>query len=413
MREIWDPTEAFGSTARALQFGWLGTFTTTAGGRTDISGNGGRFYMTFNNSTTTSPAIVDGLNHYHIKFGFWQRSNSRFGGANSAGTVLWNCRQINDGTFTLYNGSGTGSPLETSAYRFPNDVAWVLVEIECYHHATNGFVKIWADGVQIINYSGAFVSSDKFFRLYFGQLSGPRFDDIGCNSVTIRYDGGTGSAPLAGETITGGTSGATAVITAVRAGSDATSGTLVLENWDSTAFQDNEALTSASLTALVDAPNAAFVDGLEPNSKRLGNEFIGSSLPNGAGTTTQLTPSTGSNWQNVDDMPAVDSNYNNATALNQMDTYVLDASTEIPTYAEITAVATAVRAQSSLTGIDGYEHVLRVSGTDYFSDRLALASSWDGDVLGWALNPATGAGWTRAALVAGLNNFEAGVRMIA
>jgi hypothetical protein len=41
----------------------------------------------------------------------------------------------------------------------------------------------------------------------------------------------------------------------------------------------------------------------------------------GAGVKTQFTPSTGSNWQNVDESPASDSDYNSASTLGAMDLF--------------------------------------------------------------------------------------------
>lgn len=71
---------------------------------------------------------------------------------------------------------------------------------------------------------------------------------------SILYDGGS-SLFVAGETITGGTSGATAEIVVVQG--DSTSGTLMLKSV-SGVFVDNEAITSASGSALA---NGALLGG--------------------------------------------------------------------------------------------------------------------------------------------------------
>jgi hypothetical protein len=57
----------------------------------------------------------------------------------------------------------------------------------------------------------------------------------------LNYDQGTGSVPTVGETITQSTTGATGVV--VEYLGDATSGTLVLEDWNGTEFQDNDSYT--------------------------------------------------------------------------------------------------------------------------------------------------------------------------
>jgi hypothetical protein len=57
----------------------------------------------------------------------------------------------------------------------------------------------------------------------------------------LNYDQGTGSAPSVGETITQSTTGAAGVV--VEYLGDATSGTLVLDGWNGTEFQDNDSYT--------------------------------------------------------------------------------------------------------------------------------------------------------------------------
>lgn len=57
----------------------------------------------------------------------------------------------------------------------------------------------------------------------------------------LNYDQGTGSVPSVGETITQSTTGATGVV--VEYLGDAVSGTLVLEDWNGTEFEDNDGYT--------------------------------------------------------------------------------------------------------------------------------------------------------------------------
>jgi hypothetical protein len=68
------------------------------------------------------------------------------------------------------------------------------------------------------------------------------------------------------------------------------------------------------------------------------NNFIGplkveEIVPDGAGNSAQFTPSTGSNWQNVDETPADDSGgsgtYNTSATANNKDTHTMSALTNI------------------------------------------------------------------------------------
>jgi len=85
-------------------------------------------------------------------------------------------------------------------------------------------------------------------------FDGTRFYPIDANDVyTLDYDGGTGGFEL-GETITGGTSGATAIVAAIDG--DEASGTLVVHTITGGPFTDNEALTGGVI-------GVAVADGVE------------------------------------------------------------------------------------------------------------------------------------------------------
>src|SRR5690606_20708374 len=97
-------------------------------------------------------------------------------------------------------------------------------------------------------------------------------DKIGRISMTLAYDGQSASFTI-GETITGGTSGATAVV--LQDSDSGTSGTLTLGSIDGT-FQDNESLTGSTsgvaiangtlaftYTVITGAPKAAGITIIE------------------------------------------------------------------------------------------------------------------------------------------------------
>jgi hypothetical protein len=59
-----------------------------------------------------------------------------------------------------------------------------------------------------------------------------------------------------------------------------------------------------------------------------GGDFLGDLrveylVPTGAGSRTQFTPSTGSNWQTVDEVPAVDTDYNSSNSPGAMDLFAM------------------------------------------------------------------------------------------
>lgn len=258
---------------------------------------------------------------------------------------------------------------------------WYLLEWKVIHDGTNGFAEIFIDDASVGSYSGAMAVGDGngMAQLAIGGGNTPRFDDIGINAITMRYDGGSGSAPAVGEVLTGA-GGGSATVTHLLSG-NATAGTVMLHLWNKTAFVDNEVLTgSTALVAVVDAPNAAFANGFEPNSGFLGNSVVLRFDPTADGNSSQLTNSAGTsvnNWSYVDDL--VSTTYVEATAADQRDTYTFGGiAAALPSVAncEVPYISMHMVATATLAGIGGVKPVLRYSGTDYDGDRQALASDF-------------------------------------
>ena len=420
-RIVVDASEYSGSRAQALLTGWRVSHWTygtsqvySAVPRQDLAGNGGSYYFTATGQTGyqanwRSPDWPVSTDHYFLKAGirynvaasdlriYTLTSTFSYPGSfpttPNISTVTLYIGSVNAGVIVAGDSTGV---LETSSFS-PTPGVYHLFEAEVYHHPSAGFVKVWVDNVQIINYSGAVAGAGtNACTNYWGAEA--IFDDVGVNSLTLRYDGGTGGVPVAGNTLTAG-GGQTAVIQGYEG--DATSGVLTIAV-PSGAFADGDTLSDGgTFAAVVNAPTAAFLDGLEPNSGRMGNEFIVTLKPTGAGALTQLTPTGSSNnWENVDDIVAVTTTYNEATAAGQEDTYANNASTQLPSASTVTFLASAAFAQSSLTGIDGLNLSLRNSGgTVYYSDRFALGASNGFHETVWNTRPDNDGAWTRTGIV--------------
>jgi hypothetical protein len=154
------------------------------------------------------------------------------------------------------------------------------------------------------------------------------------------------------------------------------SGVVMLHAWNETAFVNNEVVTGdTALVAVINAPNAAFENGFEPNSGFLGDSVVIRFVPTGDGNSSQLTNSAGTsvaNWSYVDDTGSSD--YVEALAAAQRDTYALTVALPPSNECEIPNISVHTYATSSLNGIDGVQLVTRYGGTDYDSTREALPS---------------------------------------
>jgi len=128
-------------------------------------------------------------------------------------------------------------------------------------------------------------------------------------------------------------------------------------------------------------------------------------VPDGAGTTTQWTPSAGANYQCVDEIPPSSSDYVSTTATAQTDTYSM-ANPSLPSGATIQAVIAEARAQKTQADPATIANVIRSGGTDYAGSDQSISLSWQAYLTRWTTDPADSGAWTQAKV----NALECGVR---
>ena len=139
----------------------------------------------------------------------------------------------------------------------------------------------------------------------------------------------------------------------------------------------------------------------------IGNTRIQAIQVNGPGAFSQFTPSAGANWQNVDEIPYSETDYNETGVSAKVDTFAYAALSGSP--ASVKCVQ--VQARAKLIGNPtptNLQLVVNSGGTAYFSGSKALASVSKGVCSLWATDPATGQPWT----VAGVNAAEIGYKSV-
>lgn len=143
------------------------------------------------------------------------------------------------------------------------------------------------------------------------------------------------------------------------------------------------------------------------NNDFLGDVKIEVIRPTGAGNSTDFTPSTGSNWQNVDDTtPDDDStyNYHAPQGLPGTDLFQMGDLTTIS--GSVFAIQPIMYARKDDAGSADLYSVLRTGGTDYVGSGISLPDSYiyHTDIV--EENPNTATAWT----VTDINNIEGGYR---
>jgi len=140
------------------------------------------------------------------------------------------------------------------------------------------------------------------------------------------------------------------------------------------------------------------------------NLRIGGKAITGAGTTTQWDPSTGANYECVNEVPPVHTDYNSTNTTNEIDTFALADATE--SIASIAAVQVELSCAYEGTPTPTHiQHVIRSNGTDYPStvDKSPPSAFGAPVVHIWETDPQDSGAWTEARL----NAIEVGYKATA
>ena len=288
--------------------------------------------------------------------------------------------------------------------------------VEYFLDEINGFVNVWVDDIFWVSFSGNTVGSDLSTLGYWDNLQvsfgeNTSVDDIVVNAATISYNSGI-STPTLGATVTGGTSGSSAVITNYQEPTVTGEGFVVLHPIGTTApagFIFGETLSDGFGWTATANQKDIDLNGLDKNSGRPPENIIILIRPD-QDVSAGLIGSDGNsinNYQQVDDDPFGDTlNYNEGTLVGQEDVYRLADLPFSPATIEAVEVVTyATRA----AGISGIEMAVDPGlGTTYGASKPTGSggSFAKGNEI-FDINPDTGLPWTES----DVNATDVGVRL--
>lgn len=142
-------------------------------------------------------------------------------------------------------------------------------------------------------------------------------------------------------------------------------------------------------------------DAQYPNGSRI----FGLS-PNGVGNSSQWTPLFGSNYDRVNDVPEVDTEYVSVNTNDQVDTYAIANMSTSPDQIRSVQVMARARSEGAATPTN-LALVVRSNGADYVgSDKLLSSEFANGHTAIWENDPDTAALWIES----GVNAMEAGIK---
>jgi hypothetical protein len=129
-------------------------------------------------------------------------------------------------------------------------------------------------------------------------------------------------------------------------------------------------------------------------------------LPDGAGNSTDFTPSAGSNFQNVDETSTdSDTTYNSETTAGDHDTYTYAA---VGLTGNVRAIQTNLVVRSTGAGAETLRPKIRISGTDYSGTTVGCTTSYLDKMEVFETSPATAVVWT----VSEIDGAEFGIELV-
>jgi hypothetical protein len=140
----------------------------------------------------------------------------------------------------------------------------------------------------------------------------------------------------------------------------------------------------------------------------LGNQLIQLIVPTGAGSSTQLTPSTGNNYACVDEIPASDTDYVSGNTADLLDTYAMR--NLIGTIGSVTATNACVRMNYEGTPTPTKQKIaINSNGTMAYGSDVSTTLSFVDQFQLFELNPDGNVAWTESSI----NALECGVKLVA
>lgn len=143
------------------------------------------------------------------------------------------------------------------------------------------------------------------------------------------------------------------------------------------------------------------------NNTFLGDVRVQSMMPNGAGSSTQLTPTgAANNYANVNETPYNSATYNASSTAGQRDTYSL--SDLVANTTSVIGVQSVAHMQKSDAGTANAKIALKSGAGVYYDTTQSLGSSTAAYTQMRETDPATSAAWT----VSNANALEAGMEVV-
>jgi hypothetical protein len=297
----------------------------------------------------------------------------------------WTQIQLATGRF----GGNAGQPVFFGLpyYPFPVPITGtIVVGVACYVNAAGGYANLLTVGPAILKATlSGNISLNNGATLVSTSAANPFVAPNVWRYVEIKYVMATGVCTVRcdGVTVTSGTVATSTSVPTISCGVGNSSSSNL--SWDD--------------MYVLDATGSI-------NNDFLGDVRVQTLLPNGDGSNSAFTPSTGTTHSTLVNESTPDTTgYVSASTIGQKDTYQFQ---DLPgNTANVYGLEITNYAHKDAAGPAGLANVVRVSATDYASTGQPLSQSWTANRDVVEANPATSAAWTPSEV----NSAEFGVQV--
>lgn len=234
---------------------------------------------------------------------------------------------------------------------------------------SNGALLVYRGGTNIATSVAGLIGINNWYYMEY-KIS---IDDV-AGQVIVRLDGQT-IVNFTGDTKNGGTANTVDTVELNASGSD------------SAEFIDDFYICNDTGTA--------------PYNDFLGDVRVQTLVPDGAGSSTQFTPSAGANYTTVDELPYSATDYVSSTTVGNRDTYSVTDLTGSPT---IYGIQNNVIAKKTDAGLISIKPAIKSGASVYYGGTTVLNASDKTITDTRSIDPNTSTGWTAS----GVNALESG-----
>lgn len=336
--------------------------------------------------------FMDGFEGRDVTYKY-EGSSAGYGGMGSGPSTVWEVGRFTGTAFSGYNYASQGPPYMTKFITPSNIITFGAAVNHSNPGALVHLIRFFSDSAATlqltVRFNGgrlellrggtslAFSPANIILTNSWGYVEIQAKVDPTSGFATVKYNGVT-VISFTGNTKNGGTSN--------------------LIDTFQLYFDGGQKITVDDMYVLNDT-------GSTPHNTFLGDSRVAVVVPNGAGSSTDFTSSSGANYTAVDEAPPSGADYVQATTSGAKDLYAMS---DISNATSVYGVQTNILAIKTDSGDVAIYPLMKVGASQYRGSSVPMSASWKMAYDIRQINPNTSSLWTQA----DINSLESGIEVV-